>query len=415
MPKTTVLSNGLRIVTEEIPQIPACQIVLKFAVGSAHEDAEKTGLAHFAEHMAFKGHSEAESLEILHAIEDLGGDFNASTGQESTTYYATVAASGRPDDDDFDVALAMMARNVTETHVSPAMLETERGVIIEELSMQRGDPGTTSWEAMLTGAWPGGWGRPCGGDPEHVARITPSDVEHWLKNYYYAGDAILSVAGNINHDHVVRLATKYLLALPAGNASVPASPDYVQYEENLGGGREQASVTIAYPCPGSPDLVYLATRHLVQGILCGSQTSRLWLALRERTGLVYGVDIGSMTSGGANPAGLTIVSLGCNPRNVAEVEQIIQAEIDSLAAGTITEEELAREIRRYERKVDMAAASIHHATGRNAWQIQHFGRIVDREEQYNIKKSLTVKNISDWAQAYLRSDQRTVVRVLPDD
>lgn len=198
-PEITTLANGIRVASCRMPQVETVSLGLWVGVGARHEDEHEHGLSHLLEHMAFKGTSSRSARQIAEEIEEVGGDLNASTGLDSTAYYARVLKG------DDNVALTLLADILLNSSFSEDELEKEREVILQELAGAKDDPEDIAYEMLQETAFPGqAVGRPILGTPKSVRSITAADLKGFLGRKYAPQAMVFSAAGAIDHDAWVR-------------------------------------------------------------------------------------------------------------------------------------------------------------------------------------------------------------------
>ncbi|MEL6679983.1 MAG: pitrilysin family protein, partial [Pseudomonadota bacterium] len=195
------LDNGLRIVTEHMPGLKSASLGIWVNAGGRHERPEQNGIAHFLEHMAFKGTARRSALEIAEAIENVGGYINAYTSREMTAYYARVL------EDDVALAFDVISDIVLNPAFDPREIEVERGVILQEIGQTLDTPDDVIFDWLQEAAYPGqALGRSILGPSERVKAFGEADFRGFVADHYSPGQLILSAAGAVDHDEIVRLA-----------------------------------------------------------------------------------------------------------------------------------------------------------------------------------------------------------------
>ena len=332
----TVLPNGVRILTSAMPATRSAAVSLYVGAGSRYEREEEAGLSHFLEHLLFKGSEKRPSAkEIAEAIERVGGIMNGGTDRELTVYYIKVA---RPH---LDLALDVLVDLVGRPLLDPGELEKERQVVLEELAMVEDSPqqlGDLLLDSLL---WPGQpLGRDVAGTPESVAALSGEMVADYLHRQYVANNVVVAVAGNIDHQRLVD-------DIWAAMGDWPAGAPGRWFPAANGGGRrcgvrykatEQAHVNVAVPgIPlNHPDRYVLSFLSIILG---EGMSSRLFLELRERRGLVY--DVHSYVSQFLD-TGLFTVYAGVDPKKAPEAVRVIVEEVSRLQAEGPASDELTK-------------------------------------------------------------------------
>ncbi|WP_432049723.1 M16 family metallopeptidase [Verrucosispora sp. NA02020] len=340
--RRTVLPSGLRVLTEAIPAMRSVSFGIWVAVGSRDETGTQAGAAHFLEHLLFKGTHKRDALEISSSIEAVGGETNAFTTKEYTCYYARVL------DEDLPLAIDVMCDLVADSVLDPADVETERSVILEEIAMHDDEPGDEVHD-LLTRAVYGDHplGRLISGTAETVTPMTRRQIQSFYRRRYVAPQIVIAAAGNLDHATVVRLVRSALKGSPLDtDPAAPASHRPItpavrtQTATVVVHAKETEQAHVVLGCPG---IDRLDERRFALGVLNnvlgGGMSSRLFQEIRERRGLAYSVY--SYASQYAD-TGLFGVYAGCAPGRVQEVLELTRAELARTAAQGVTEAELAR-------------------------------------------------------------------------
>jgi predicted Zn-dependent peptidase len=337
-----VLPNGLRIVTETIPTTRSASVGVWVNVGSRDESEAMSGASHFLEHLLFKGTHRRTALDISAEIEAVGGETNAFTTKEYTCYYARVL------DADLPLAVDVLVDAVADSILDPADVETERGVILEEIAMHDDEPGDEVHDLFteaVFGRHP--LGRLISGTEGTISPMTRSRINGFYRRRYTPPRIVIAAAGNLDHAAVVRLVRKALAGTPLDSGPAAPAP------QRPGGKRvriapahtvvrnrdtEQAHIVLGGAGIGRHDLRRFALG-VLNDVLGGGMSSRLFQEIREKRGLAYSVY--SYNSQYAE-AGLFGVYVGCAPGKAEEVLDLTRAELSRVAADGITAEELIR-------------------------------------------------------------------------
>lgn len=341
--RRTVLPSGLRIITEAIPAMRSVSFGVWVGVGSRDETGPLSGVSHFLEHLLFKGTPKRSAMDISAQIEAVGGETNAFTTKEYTCYYARVL------DQDLPLAIDVMCDLVANSVLDPADVETERGVILEEIAMHDDEPGDEVHDLIVRAIYGDNHplGRLISGTEETITPMTRRQIHGFYRRRYTAPSIVIAVAGNLDHAEVVRgirqaLAGGPLDTAPAQPASHrPAGARVRTRKANMvvePKETEQAHVVLGCPAIDRFDDRRFALG-VMNNILGGGMSSRLFQEIRERRGLAYSVY--SYASQYAD-SGHFGVYAGCAPGKVHEVLDLIRAELARLAADGITDEELSR-------------------------------------------------------------------------
>lgn len=329
------MPNGVRVVTEHLASSRTFSVGVFVGVGSRHESPQRHGASHFLEHLLFKGTARRSAEEISAAVEAVGGELNAYTTKEYTCFYARVLRT------DADLAVDVLGDMISSSLITPADVDAERAVISDEIAMHADDPGEVVQELVANRLFAGtGLGQPVIGSAESIAALDRDEIAaHW-QQHYGPSSLVVAAAGHVDHDRLVdQLAA--LDARPVAQRPVavverpsPLTRGLVSEQRRV----EQCSAVLAYPGPGIfDDRRYpLGLLSLVVG---GGMASRLFVEVRERRGLTYGIDAGETSYA---DAGWWSVDWQCAPGRLAEIVRLVQATLSEVAEHGITEAELAR-------------------------------------------------------------------------
>jgi predicted Zn-dependent peptidase len=275
------LENGLQIATDRIDTVDTVSLGIWVDVGTRHEPPEINGVAHFLEHMAFKGTERRSAAAIAEEIEAVGGHLNAYTSRESTAFYAKVLK------EDVPLALDILADILQHSTFEPDELERERTVILQEIGQANDTPDDIIFDHFQECAYPDqAMGRPVLGRPEIIRRLGRDEVTAYLRDHYGARRMILAAAGNLNHDSVARLAEKLLSGVPADRSTTTEPARYVGGDWREERDLEQLHVVLGFPGLVLDDPDFYAGS-VLSTAFGGGMSSRLFQEIREKRGLVY--------------------------------------------------------------------------------------------------------------------------------
>ena len=355
--RRTVLPGGVRVLSEAMPGLRSATFGCWVGVGSRDEAQGHHGSTHFLEHLLFKGTGRRSAMEIASAFDAVGGEANAVTGKEHTCYYARVL------DEDLTLAVDVLVDMVTSATLAPDDVESERGVILEELAMNDDDPSDVVHERfaeLVLGEHP--LGRPIGGTAATIEAIGRQDILDHYSQHYGSPGLVITAAGGLDHDRLCALLADELARtgwsldpaqapLPRRSVTdeVPVAPGTSDPQADQQGrprGRqlvvkrpiEQANVVLGTTGLTATD----ERRHVLSvlnGVLGGGMSSRLFQEIRERRGLAYSV---YSFASGYSDAGYFGLYAGCAPGKVDEVVTLLSAGLDDLAEHGLTGDELAR-------------------------------------------------------------------------
>lgn len=335
--ETTTLDTGLRVVSVTLPHTLAVSLSIYVASGSRYESDASAGISHYVEHMLFKGtKSWPTARKISEAVEGVGGNLNASTGHEIVNYWARVPAPK------LEIAADVICSLVKEPILDAAEFEKERNVILEELDMTRDDP--QSRIAMLAEeiTFPDHpLGRDIGGSRESLETLTRDDLVRHISDEYAPAAGVVCVVGRMSHEEAVEVVEKIL-----GDWGIDRSPKQRSVSRGLASGKvarvEHRDIEQANVCLTMPGISYEDpdrwTLSLVNGILGGGMSSRLFQRIREELALAYAVQSFSQSH---SDQGYFGVYAGVSPKNATAAVDAILIEL-SRFAETVTSDELNR-------------------------------------------------------------------------
>jgi len=339
--RRTVLPNGLRILTESIPAMRSVSFGVWVGIGSRDETPTLSGVSHFLEHLLFKGTKRRTALDISAQIEAVGGETNAFTAKEYTCYYARVL------DADLPLAIDVVCDLVTGSVLTAPDVETERGVILEEIAMHDDEPGDEVHDVFTEAVYGNHpLGRQISGSIASISALSRKQIDSFYRRRYQPGTMVIAAAGNLEHAKVVKAVRAAFdragfdtVADPAPRRSrttrVPARSGQVVVRNK---DTEQAHLVLG--CVGYPrQQENRFALGALNNVLGGGMSSRLFQQIREQRGLAYSVY--SFTSQYSD-SGLFGVYAGCAPGKVEEVLAITREELARVAAEGVTDVEVER-------------------------------------------------------------------------
>lgn len=327
------LENGLRVLLLPVEGARSVSASVWVEAGSRYETLEEQGISHFVEHMLFKGTATRSAREISEEMDRLGGTLNAYTTQEYTRYYAQSLPENAAG------ILDILSDMLLHAAVSEQDTELERRVILDEIAMYEDEGEELAHESLCALVWQGSpLGRPICGARETVSALTPAALRRYIRDHYTPERMIAAVAGSFRREEVLSLLTAGLGALPRGNGRPAADtprfhPGAVQKKKEW----EQVSLELGFAAPpaGSEERYAMMLLNFLVG---GGASSRLFQRLREELGLAYSVYSASYAS---RNAGLFTISAGVAPDQQERLLREIRRELEALPGG-ITEEEFQR-------------------------------------------------------------------------
>jgi predicted Zn-dependent peptidase len=383
MMKLTTLESGLKVASRPMPGVETVAVGLYADAGSRHEAARINGLAHLFEHMVFKGAGGRSAREISEAIEDVGGDLNACTDRDGTSFTASLLAEHLP------LGLELLSDMVLRPHFDAADLAREKEVVLQELGEARDTPSDIIFDDLWTAAFPDQpLGRSILGDEASIAAIGLDDLHGWRTGLYRAGSLTLVAAGKVDHAALVGLAEARFDGLAEG---VIAPPEPARFGGGVRAGRaraDQAHLATAYAAPGLHDPEHYAAR-LFSDIVGSGASSRLFQAVREERGLAYSV---WSSLAAYRDTGIFYFYAATARREAAAAASLV-AEIVAGAAETASAREHQRALAQAKAGLLMSLESSWGQAAYVARQLSLHGRLVEPAEMVGALEAVTLEQI----------------------
>ena len=326
------LPNGFRIVTEHMPGLASASIGIWVGAGARHEHHDQNGIAHFLEHMAFKGTKMRSALQIAEAIEDVGGFINAYTSREMTAYYARVLA------EDTGLALDVLSDIVLNPIFDAKEIEVERHVILQEIGQALDTPDDIIFDWLQETAFPNQpLGRPILGPSAKVEAFNATDLRGFVGERYTPENLIIAAAGAVDHDAIVRSVEDRFGHLLKSTGTAAETATFKGGEHRVVRDLEQAHVALAFEGPAyKDDGVYAA--QIFATAMGGGMSSRLFQEVREKRGLCYTI---FAQSGSYADSGLMTIYAGTSGDEVSGLLDLTIAELRR-ASDDMSDAEVAR-------------------------------------------------------------------------
>nr|WP_255766494.1 pitrilysin family protein [Nereida sp. MMG025] len=381
------MPNGFRIVTEHMDGLKSASIGIWVQAGGRHETLAQNGIAHFLEHMAFKGTAKRSALQIAEAIEDVGGYINAYTSREMTAYYARVL------ENDVPLALDVIGDIVLNPVFDEAEIEVERGVILQEIGQTLDTPDDIVFDWLQEQAYPDQpIGRTILGPSERVSSFTRDDLSGFVGQHYAPGQMILAAAGAVDHDALVAAAEAMFGHLPAQPASVIEPAAFQGGERREVKDLEQVHFALALEGPNYRDpMIY--TAQIFATAFGGGMSSRLFQEVREKRGLCYTI---FAQAGAYADTGLTTIYAGTSADQIGELAHITMDELKR-AACDMSPEEVARARAQMKAGMLMGLESPSARCERLARMISIWDRVPDLNEAVERIDAVTTGDVKDYA------------------
>jgi predicted Zn-dependent peptidase len=334
--RRTELGSGLRVLSERMPGVRSVALGVWVRAGSRDEPPAISGSSHFLEHLLFKGTKSRSAREIAEAFDAVGGDLNAYTAKEYTTFYARVL------DRDLPMAVEHLGDMLRNSVIRTADLEAERRVILEEINLHEDAPDDLIHDLFQETLWPEHpLGRPILGTRNSILGATREQVRRFYKRHYVPSNFVVVAAGNVDHDRLVRLARTHI----AGGTARGSRDRRIGRAPSASGRRlvrkrttEQAHIMLGTNGLSRSDPDRFAFG-VVNNALGGGMSSRLFQEIREKRGLAYSAySYHAMYT----EAGLFAAYAGTTPRSAREVLRILRGELEAVASGSLGAEEFDR-------------------------------------------------------------------------
>ena len=386
--RLTTLDNGLRIVTEHMPGLKSASAGVWVMAGGRHERPEQNGIAHFLEHMAFKGTERRTALQIAEEIEDVGGYINAYTSREMTAYYARVLES------DVGLALDVIGDIVLNPAFHEADIETERHVILQEIGQALDTPDDIVFDWLQEVSYPDQpFGRTILGPEERVSAFTAADLKGFVGERYAPGEMILSAAGAVDHDAIVAQALASFGGIKARPALGFDVARFAGTERREVKDLEQVHFAMAFDGPGYRD-ADVHTAQVYATAMGGGMSSRLFQKIREERGLCYSI---FAQAGAYEDAGQITLYAGTSEDEIDDLMGLTMDEMKR-AAEDMSDAEVARARAQIKAGMLMGLESASSRAERLARLMAIYGRVPDVDEVVARIDAVTTADVRRFAE-----------------
>jgi predicted Zn-dependent peptidase len=334
MYQKSILPNGIRVVSETIPYVKSVTLGIWIGTGSRFEEEYNHGISHFIEHLMFKGTVRRSAKDIAETVDAIGGQLNAFTAKEYTCYYLKVL------DSHADLAMDVLSDMLLSSRFAEDDIDKERQVVLEEVHMYEDSPDELVHDIHLDTTWPKHpLGRNILGTTDSIGRFNRKLVTDYCREFYTADNVVIAASGNITHEELVRLATHYFAAMTGKKRDLAiTAPTLTPARTIISKDIEQVHVclgTVSVP----QDYPEIYPVYIMNNILGGGISSRLFQAIREERGLAYSV---YSYQNNYKDAGLLTIYAGTRPSNVNEVINLIIDNLKELKNKGISQQELVK-------------------------------------------------------------------------
>ncbi|WP_117190710.1 M16 family metallopeptidase [Rhizobium terrae] len=385
----TRLASGLTVVTENMPHLESVALGVWIKSGSRNETEDEHGIAHLLEHMAFKGTARRSARDIAEEIENVGGELNAATSTETTSYYARVLKDHVP------LAVDILADILTESEFDEEELRREKHVILQEIGAANDTPDDVIFDRFSEAAYRGQTlGRPILGTPETVKSFTPDQIRRYLSRNYTTDRMFVVAAGAVDHDAFVKQVEERFANLPL----TPSTPPIFDTARYIGGDvRETRDLMDAQLLIGFEGKAYhmrdFYCSQILANILGGGMSSRLFQEVREHRGLCYSVYAFHWGFSDTGIFGIHAATGG------DDLPKLVPVVIDELrkASETIEQQEIDRARAQIRAQLLMGQESPAARAGQIARQMMLYGRPIPNPEMMERLAGITTERLTDLA------------------
>ena len=387
------LPNGLHVLTHNMPHLESVALGIWIKAGARDENPEENGVAHFLEHMAFKGTKRRSAQDIAEEIESAGGEINAATGMETTTYYARTLKA------DWPLALDILADIFTESTLDADELDRERDVILQEIAASKDQPDDLVFDlaqAASYGDHP--LGRSILGTSELVQNMTREQMVSWRDRNYWASRIVICATGNVNHADFTTAATKHFGHIPQGYAPQRQPPTFAGTAQTEQKPLDQTHLVLSFPAPNYRDTrVYQL--QVLASILGGGMSSRLFQEVREKRGLCYSVFAFGTTYEDTGQLG---VYAATSPDHTPDLLEVT-AKVMLSMVDEITEKEIDRAKAQLKTSIVMNLESASSRADQIARQFLAFGEVPEMATLIKKIEAVTVEQVRLLAKEIFKS------------
>jgi len=395
--ESTTLSNGLTVITEAMPGVRSVSIGLWIGAGSRHEPHADCGLSHFLEHMLFKGSEQRSAEDIAREVDSLGGHLDAFTGKELVGFNIKVL------DEHVPKAFDILADMLLHPRFAPEDVEKEKGVILEELKMEKDNPETVVHELFVANFWKRhALGQPIIGTRKTITSFDRGRLQGHHRRYYVPNNLTLTAAGSLRHEELLRLAEKHFGGEQPGEAPPPVTTPRAHPVLEIKNKRslQQVQLCLGVPCHPTPHPLRFAC-YALNVILGAGMSSRLFQNIRERQGLVYSI-FSELNL--YRDAGCLGIYGGTSVESARRVVDCIVAELSKLKNEPVPDDELRRSKEHLKGSLMLSLESTSARMGNLARQALYFGRFFSLDELIEGMESVTAEQVQQVAREFFTSE-----------
>jgi len=394
----TTLDNGLRVISERMPHVRSVSVGIWVCTGSRREAAERNGISHFIEHMLFKGTTSRSAEDIARSVDSIGGNLDAFTGKELVSFNTKVL------DEHLSRAFDVLADLVLHPLIRDEDIEKEKSVILEEIKMESDSPDYLVQEIFSSNFWKDHpLGKPILGTPDSVRKLDQAAVWEYYRAVYTPNNLIVTAAGNLTHETLVNLARHYFDELRAG---APAPADQAPHTHARIALRNKRALEQVHLCLGVPSHPLPHRErfgwYVLNTLLGGGMSSRLFQNIRERQGLAYAV-FSELSP--YRDTGCLSVYAGTSRESARRVVESVLKEFRQLKEEPVEEEELRRAKDYLKGSLVLGLESTSSRMSGLARNEIYFGRFFSLDELLESIESVTADSLRQLALAFFDSRQ----------
>jgi predicted Zn-dependent peptidase len=396
--ETTTLANGVRVITEAMPHVRSVSVGIWIGSGSRRERGEQNGISHFIEHMLFKGTTRRSAEDIARSVDSIGGNLDAFTAKELVCFNTKVL------DEHLSLAFDVLTDLVLNPLFREEDIEKEKGVILEEIKMEADSPDYLVHEIFSSNFWKDHpLGKPILGTPQSVKRFDQEMIRSFYSEVYAPSNLIVTAAGNLTHARLVDLAREHLEALPP---AAPAPVDQVPSTHARIALRNKKALEQVHLCLGVPSFPLPHPErfacYVMNTLLGGGMSSRLFQNIRERQGLAYAV------FSELNPyrdTGCLSIYAGTSVESARKVVESITNEFRDFKDHVVPDEELRRGKDHLKGSLMLSLESTSSRMSNLARQEMYFGRFFTLNELVESIEAVTAADVQRIAQTFFDPKQ----------
>ncbi|CCF78039.1 Zn-dependent peptidase [Wolbachia endosymbiont of Onchocerca ochengi] len=402
-PQVTRLDNGLRIITEQVYNVDPIAFNIRVDVGSRAESANQNGISHFLEHMAFKGTKTRTAFEIAKAFDDIGGVFNASTGRESTNYYAKILKK------DIKTGINILIDILMNSTFPEDELKREKSVVIQEIFQTNDSPSDIIFDRYFEVAYKNQpFGRPILGTQDTVKSFSREDLNNYINEHYFNRNILFAAAGNIEHEEVAQsikdfLSKTHLKDLKKRQNASYTGGEYLEYRK-----LDQVYLIIGFPSVSYHDDRY-HTFQILDSILGSGMSSRLFQEVREKQGLAYSV---YSFNSSYTDTGMLSIFAGTDSSNLSKFLKSITMELKKLSTSDLKEEEVNRAKERVKSQILMSRESVSSRVEALGHYYSTFNKYISKNELIEKISVVTTTDVKEAAKELLSQHEKTTLAAI---